>query len=93
MMSIAGNWGKRFRMLDRSQDAIGWRMFMEEMILQEIIDIQADHMYGADSRLALAPWDRGLIVKLLEAMHGQWLYRNVQVHDAATGTLATKNKE
>ena len=32
-------------------------------------------------------------MKLLEATHGQWLYRNVQVHDSATGTLATKRKE
>ncbi len=32
-------------------------------------------------------------MKLLELTHGQWLYRNVQVHDAATGTLATKKKE
>jgi hypothetical protein len=93
MMSIVGDWEQRFRLLALSQDAIGWRRFMEGMISQEIIDIQADHMYGVDSCLALAPWARGLIVKLLEATHGQWLYRNVKVHDAATGTLATKKKE
>ena len=66
---------------------------MEGMILKEIIDIQAEHMYGVDSHFALAPWARGLIVKLLESTHHQWQYRNVQVHDAATGTLATKKKE
>ena len=93
MMSIVGDWGHRFRCLARSQDTIGWRRFMEGMISQEIIDIQADYMHGIESRLALAPWARGLIVKLLEATHGQWLYRNVQVHDSATGTLATKRKE
>ncbi len=32
-------------------------------------------------------------MKLLEATHSQWLYRNVQVHDSATGTLATKKNE
>ncbi len=80
-------------MLSCFQDAIGWKRFMEGMISQEIIDIQADHMHGVDSHLALAPWARGLIVKLLEATHGQWLYWNVQVHDSATGTLATKKKE
>ncbi len=66
---------------------------MEGIISQEIIDIQSEHMYGVDTRLSLAPWAQGLIVKLLEATHGQWLYRNVQVHDAATGTLTTKKKE
>ena len=38
-------------------------------------------------------WARGLITKLLEITHGQWLYRNVHVHDKVTGTLATKRKE
>ena len=66
---------------------------MEGIILQEIIDIQAEHMYGVDSCLALAPWAQGLVVKLLEVTHGQWLYRNVQAHDTDTGTLATKKKE
>ena len=30
---------------------------------------------------------------LLEVTHGQWLYRNVQVHDRIAGTLATQRKE
>ena len=29
----------------------------------------------------------------MEATHGQWLYRNVQVHDAIQGEEATKRKE
>jgi hypothetical protein len=33
MISIVGNWGQRFWTLARSQDAIGWRRFMEGMIL------------------------------------------------------------
>ncbi len=33
------------------------------------------------------------MIKLLEATHGQWLYRCVQVHDKVQGTLATQHKE
>ena len=33
------------------------------------------------------------MVKLLEVTHGQWLYRNVHVHDAISGALATEKKE
>ncbi len=36
---------------------------------------------------------KGLILKLLEATHGQWLYRNVQIHDSVAGTQATCRKE
>ena len=32
-------------------------------------------------------------MKLPETTHGQWLYRNVQIHDSVAGTLATASKE
>ena len=32
-------------------------------------------------------------MKLLEITHGQWLYRNVQVHDAVSGLKAVERKE
>jgi hypothetical protein len=38
-------------------------------------------------------WGVELVTHLLEVTHGQWLYRNVQVHDRITGTLATQRKE
>jgi hypothetical protein len=34
-----------------------------------------------------------VVVKFLEATHGQWLYRCIQVHDRTQGTLATLQKE
>ncbi len=38
-------------------------------------------------------WTVELITKLLKVTHGQWLYRNVQVHDKVAGTLVTLRKE
>ena len=38
-------------------------------------------------------WTKGLIVRLIEITHGQWLYQNVQVHDTVTGLHATRRKE
>ena len=32
-------------------------------------------------------------MKLLEITHGQWLYRNVQVHDAVSGLKEVERKE
>jgi hypothetical protein len=38
-------------------------------------------------------WAQGLILKLLEATHGQWIYRNIQIHDSVAGRQATLRKE
>jgi hypothetical protein len=38
-------------------------------------------------------WSAGLVMKLLEVIHGQWLYRNVHVHDIFTGERARMRKE
>jgi hypothetical protein len=40
-----------------------------------------------------ASWTTGLILKHLETTHGQWLYWNVQFHDAVDGTHAILRKE
>ena len=66
---------------------------MEGMISKEVLLIQQS--YTDISGLALSPleWTKGVVVKLLETTHGQWLYRNVQVHDSTTGVEATLRKE
>ena len=33
------------------------------------------------------------MIRLLEVTHGQWVYRNIQVHDEVCGTLRTREKE
>jgi hypothetical protein len=38
-------------------------------------------------------WSVGLVTKLLEVTHGQWLYRNVHVHDRVTGERLLPRKE
>jgi len=79
--------------MGRSQDEIGWRCFMEGMISKEIIPIQSDYVEMGGSAMSVDEWARGLVVKLLEVTHGQWLYRNVHVHDTASGIAATARKE
>ena len=43
--------------------------------------------------LSLDNWAKGLAIKLLEATHGQWLYRNMLVHDTVSGLKAAERKE
>ena len=42
---------------------------------------------------SMAGESSGLIAKLLEVAHGQWIYRNLLVYDRVSGVLATKKKE
>ena len=36
---------------------------------------------------------QGLITWLLEAIHGQWINRNLTIHDKISGLISTKSKE
>ena len=82
-----------FQALSWSQDRIGWRKFMDGMISKEIIIIQQSYQVTCGSRQSLDKWAKGLVTKLLEVTHTQWLYRNVMVHDRVTGAHATLRKE
>ncbi len=66
---------------------------MEGMVSKEMRIIQRTHASISGIRLNTEQWGVELITCLLEIMHGQWLYQNVQVHDRITGTLATQRKE
>jgi hypothetical protein len=82
-----------FRQMATSQDTIGWRQFMEGMICMEIRKIQQTYAELQGLRLSGRKWGKGLVTNLLKVTHGQWLYRNVQVHDKISECLATLRKE
>ena len=75
------------------QDAIGWRRFMEGMISKKLRDIQTEYSVIEGSYISPTLWAQGLVIKLLEATHGQWIYRCIQTHDNISGTIATARKE
>ena len=63
------------------------------MISTEITTIQQQYMAVNGSRMSLDKWCTGLISRILEITHGQWLYRNYIVHNPVSGTIATAKKE
>ena len=87
------HYDQRYRVMARAQDSIGWRRFMEGMICKEIGRIQRTYAGLQASCFSAEEWGVGLVTKLLEVTHGQWLYRNIQVHDKISGTLVTLRKE
>ncbi len=84
---------EHYRQMAKAQDTIGWRRFMEGMVCREIRGIQTTHTTLSGSRTNAEKWTVELITKLLEVIHGQWLYRNIQVHHKVAGTLAMLRKE
>jgi hypothetical protein len=43
--------------------------------------------------MSLEKWLSGLITRLLEITHGQWINRNFIVHDPVLGIITTAKKE
>ena len=66
---------------------------MEGMISKEWVKLQREHYTIFGGKYTPAKWAQLLVTKLLEVTHGQWLYRNIQIHDSSTGLLATQRKE
>jgi hypothetical protein len=64
----------RFQFVGKSQDKIGWRWFLEGMILKEITGIQQQYYALNGMQMSLEKGSSGLITRLLEITHGQWIY-------------------
>ena len=65
-----GGWGQRFRKLAQLQDKIGWRCFMEGMILEKISVMQHEHTRISRLAHSMNKWSQGMVVKLLKTTHG-----------------------
>jgi hypothetical protein len=93
MKDICRSMGRSFQDMAKEQDTIGWRRFMEGMISKPLVCLQADSHALTGEGLHALSWARQLVVRLLEVTHGQWIYRNVLVHDEQQGTLRTQEKK
>ena len=93
MLEICWNMDAWFWQMARDQDEIGWQRIMERMVSKGVRDIQTTYSAIDGSNVSPEQWTTGGVVKLLEATHGQWLYRCIQIHDRTQGTLATLWKE
>lgn len=93
MSGMVERMGEEWKEIGRTQDLIGWRRYLEGMVSHRIIPVQRNYLEVIGSKWLISAWMKGLIMKLLDVAHGQWLYRNMQVHDQVSGVLATKKKE
>ena len=93
MVEICRGLDEIYQQMAVDQDAIGWRRFMEGMIVQDFRSIQHQYLQQDESRRSSRKWAQGLITRLMECTHGQWLYRNVVVHDSLRGSEIAAHKE
>jgi hypothetical protein len=66
---------------------------MEGMVCREMQSLQESYVTVMGPSKPLTIWAPGLVMRMLEITHGQWLYRCVQVHNKLCGTLITTRKE
>jgi hypothetical protein len=93
MEELCRNMDSRFRRMAVNQDVIGWRQFMKGIVCKGIQEIQTAYSIVEGSSVTPNRWTTGVVTKLLEATHGQWLYRCIQIHNTNKGTQATLRKE
>ena len=93
MTKICYDKAHHYQLMAADQDKIGWQHFMEGMVCRRAQDIQTIYSTAEGSSIPPLQWSEGLVIKLLKATHGQWLYRCVQIHDKVTGTHVTARKE
>ena len=75
------------------QDDIGWRRFMEGMVVSSIEKVLNWESLTEECSHAAEKCTSVLVQKLLETTHGMWIYRNLMIHDGVSGVLATSRKE
>jgi hypothetical protein len=85
----------RYHKVAEEQDAIGWRQIMEGMLcaVSENCRKCTQWLKVCTSQDISGQWTVGVIIKLLETTHGQWLYRCIEVHDRVRGTQVMLVKE
>ena len=76
----------------RSQDLIPWTSFMEGKLCKEIFKLQKATLLCSPSRLTIVDWAKRLISQILQMSHGQWVFRNVSLHDSQQGYIRAKQR-
>jgi len=81
------------RKLAVQQDQIGWTNFMEGRIVRQFYVVQSGHLEDVSGHLNGRDWVKGMITRVLQITHSQWLYRNITFHDKQGGSLRRQKME
>ena len=82
-----------YQAMARAQDRIGWRHFTEGKLAKNFWTIQRNYLLQEDTQLTVDSWLKGLVTKLLEMTHAQWIFRCISKHHRTKGSLVLKANE
>jgi hypothetical protein len=74
-------------------DTIGWRNFMEGKVPHSLFLFQTAYATGGYETAISTTWGKEFVTQLLHLSHAQWLYRNMSLHDSASGYLQMHRRE
>ena len=74
-----------FQRFASQQDLIPWRAFMEGKVSKALFRLQETALTNSPSNMSIDSWAKKFTSHLLHITHGQWVFRNVTLHDASVG--------
>jgi hypothetical protein len=80
MQSLLHSPKSKYRMAAIIHDKLGWDNFLEGRIAAVWVDHRVDNIRDRKLKHGGSKWGRGLMSKLLQITHQQWMYRNATVH-------------
>ena len=75
------------------QDRLGWDNLVEGRIPTIYVEHRRMHLASIKTTMTAKRWAKGLITRLLQMTHKQWLLRNAKVHIKRKGDLTAKEHD
>ena len=92
MQSLVGS-HSRFQLAAKNHDRLGWDNFVEGRLCSLWLQHREADIERWGLRSTAESWATGLIHRLLELTHRQWIYRNTEVHFVPEGGLTARQHE
>jgi len=77
--------------LTNHHDQLGWDSFLEGRICCKWVELRHQKIEATNLRTTTDFWARGLMRRLLQLIHVQWIYRNHTVHFKYEGLTSTQH--
>ena len=90
LTQLARMYERQYQRLAQAQDRIGWRHFTKGKMAENFREIQKRFLSQEDTQLTADSWMKGLVSKLLEMTHAQWIFRCISKHHHTKGSLVMK---
>ena len=92
MMSLLRS-GSKLGVEAKYHDRLGWDSFLEGRVCALWVECRSEHIRSEKQIRSADLWARGLMRRLLQITHEQWIYRNATVHLKVSDGLTVAQHE